>query len=533
MDKIYTFWQSNPNIWFNSTPDDDKYIYDNYIDYLLIFYNTHNMNKNEWTSYCILYDQLLKHINRYINNLYAQPENFIENCYINYNKFKDELSDFEFMFCLMPIRHTHQLTHVKFVLKETWSRLELNKTNQFIKKFLTATYERYIKCTTEHNLINYISNDYISNEIGFIHDDILDKISCTSRDVNNVLTVSNNSLNIYMDDFVKNYNLTNDIIIVSLSGGVDSMVCSYLLNKLKERYVNLVIYAVHIDYYNRTECEKEEQLLIWWCNDILRIPLYIRRIDEINRPKCMEYELRDLYESYTKDVRFNSYININNNNNNNNYNINIVLGHNKDDTIENILTNTASQSHYENLLGMTPISYQSYKEKNICFLRPLINIPKSEIYQYAIDNNIPFLQDSTPKWSQRGKIRDIVKPALNEWNPLFFDGLINLSAKMGQMTLLLDKLISADINNKYNNINEVPIDSIYWTTVLKKNNIHITQKTLINLINRIEHYQKFPHKLRDAQKIQLAVNKNGSNVMLVLKQSYKPVERLHINFCFI
>ena len=363
------------------------------------------------------------------------------------------------------------------------------KENQFIKRFLIATYERYIKCTDETNLTTYINSDIV-----FINEEILDKTLYTFQEK------TNNDLYSIINEFILNNNLNNKEIIISLSGGVDSMVCSYLLNKIP----TIKLSAVHIDYYNRPECEKEEELLIWWCS-LLKIPLYIRRIDEINRPKCMEYELRDLYESYTKDIRYNSYNSINSNINN--Y---VVLGHNKDDTIENIFTNTASCSHYENLLGMTPISNQSYKNKKITFLRPLINIPKSQIYQFAIENNIPFLQDSTPKWSQRGKIRDIVKPALKQWNPLIFDGLINLSNKMSQMTLLLDKLISPNIN--FSDISDVPTDTIYWTTVLKKNNIYITQKTLINLINRIQHYQSFPHKLKDLQKIQLC-----KNTMLTLK----------------
>jgi tRNA(Ile)-lysidine synthetase-like protein len=514
MDKIYTFWENNSNLWFNASADDDKYITDTFINYINNDYINNDyiniINKTDWTSYCILFDQLLKHINRHLNikneRNYEEPDNFLNNCYTNYNKFKDDLSDFEFMFQLMPIRHTHQLSHVKFVLNETWKRLELNKDNQFIRKFLIATYERYIKCTKETNLTPFINSDIV-----FIHDEILDKMTINSKD-----TEPYNLYNI-MNDFISNNNLNNkeikSEITVSLSGGVDSMVCSYLLKKIP----NIKLSAVHIDYYNREECEKEEELLIWWCNTILDIPLYIRRIDEINRPKCMEYELRDLYESYTKDVRFNSYINLSQF---------IVLGHNKDDTIENILTNIVSQSHYENLLGMTPISNQSYKDKNICFLRPLINIPKAEIYQFAINNNIPFLQDSTPKWSQRGKIRDIVRPALTQWNPLIFDGLINLSNKMSEMTLLLDKIISPDINIKYNNIKDVPLDSIYWTTVLKKNNIYITQKTLINLINRIKHYQSFPNKLRDTQKIQLC-----KNTMLVLKENNKnlQINLIHLN----
>ncbi len=510
MNKIYTFWQSNPHLWFNSTADDDKYITDEFFGYYRDSINQvylDELYKEDWTSYCILHDQLIKHFNRHYKINITAPANFINNCYVNYKYLKHhQLNDFEFMFCLMPIRHTHQKVHVDFVLNETWERLTNDKNNQFIRRFLVATYERYIKCTTETNLIDYINSD-IKRE--FNNPEILDKISPT---IDKVAFNNNDSpLKKSMELFLTNNNLINehksDInYIISISGGVDSMVCSYLLKQLSIKYTNLKISCVHINYNNRAECKYEEELLIWWCNTILNIPLYIRKIDEINRPKCMEYELRDLYESYTKDVRFNSYINTSIINNS--Y---IVLGHNKDDTIENIFTNTASCSHYENLLGMTQISNQSFKNKNICFLRPLLNILKSDIYKYAIDNNIPFLLDSTPKWSQRGKIRDIVRPALNEWNPLIFDGLINLSDKMSQMTLLIDKLISKDI--KYNNINDVPLDSIYWSTVLRKNNIYITQKSLINLIDRIKHYQQFPHKLNDLQKIQLCKNKS-----LTLKQ---------------
>jgi tRNA(Ile)-lysidine synthase TilS/MesJ len=151
---------------------------------------------------------------------------------------------------------------------------------------------------------------------------------------------------------------------------------------------------------------------------------------------------------------------------------------------------------------MTPVSNQSYKDKDITFLRPLINIPKIDIYKFAIENNIPFLQDSTPKWSQRGKIRDIVKPALVEWNPLILDGFIKLSEKMSQMTLLLDQLISN--NNNYINIHEVPINNIYWTTYLKKNNIYITQKTLECLIEKIIFLQKNEYKLKEIQKFILS-----------------------------
>ena len=48
---------------------------------------------------------------------------------------------------------------------------------------------------------------------------------------------------------------------------------------------------------NRPESiEEEEQVKKWACNH----KIVVRRINEINRPKCMEYDLRAVYESYTR-----------------------------------------------------------------------------------------------------------------------------------------------------------------------------------------------------------------------------------------
>ena len=47
-------------------------------------------------------------------------------------------------------------------------------------------------------------------------------------------------------------------------------------------------------------------------------------------------------------------------------------------------------------------------------VRLLIGRMKSEVYRYAEENNILFFKDSTPKWSKRGKIRDIVLPQLED-----------------------------------------------------------------------------------------------------------------------
>ena len=87
----------------------------------------------------------------------------------------------------------------------------------------------------------------------------------------------------------------------------------------------------------------------------------------------------------------------------------VLLGHNKDDCFENIITNIINKKNYDNLSGMDYIT----KIDGINFWRPMLNISKNSIIKFANNNNLPYLSDSTPKWSTRGKIRDNLVPLFN------------------------------------------------------------------------------------------------------------------------
>jgi tRNA(Ile)-lysidine synthase TilS/MesJ len=125
-------------------------------------------------------------------------------------------------------------------------------------------------------------------------------------------------------------------------------------------------------------------------------------------------DTRHEYETYTKNVRFEQY---------EKQKCPILLGHNYEDTIENILANIASKKKYENLKGMQPLTIQ----RNVTIMRPLLSVSKSDIYAYAEVYGIPYLPDSTPEWSRRGKLRDHVIPALQQYEPQLLLGLVALS----------------------------------------------------------------------------------------------------------
>lgn len=522
--EIYDFWQANPHLWFGSTPADDFRITELFEDALQ--HPPASSSIKELTGYIILHDQLRRHINRATNGQpYLEPADLIQQCYAGYKVYSSELTDFEFMFVLMPLRHTHQLQHVKFVLAETWKQIQHPATTPesraSLKKYLTATYERYVKCCPDRDkssLVTYLPIQQKPNPApSFIS--ILDpeiKDSYIPQDMwmpNPVL--ANNKLIQQMSRFLTDLSSKDPmtIITVSLSGGVDSMVCTYLLKAIGHPFQ-----AVHINYANRPECPQEVDLIRYWCN-ILAIPLIVRTIDEINRPRCMEPEinLRELYESYTRDIRMLAYINANTDQqaqSNNNY---VMLGHNQDDTIENILTNIASGSHLENLLGMTPKSSQIHFGEEIQFLRPLLNTTKQEIYEFAHLANIPYLIDSTPKWSQRGKIRDIVRPALQAWNPACLPAFIDLATKLTEMSTLISMLVpnpEPESNIMFNSLESIPVNKMYWETLFKKQShqqlpsLQVTQKTLANWLDRLIYLQHHPAKLITNQPVKFTLCKS-------------------------
>ena len=77
----------------------------------------------------------------------------------------------------------------------------------------------------------------------------------------------------------------------------------------------------------------------------------------------------------------------------------ISMGHNKDDCLENIFSNIIRKQKYDNLNGMEFYG----TELNVNIIRPFLDFTKNDIYNIANYYKLPYLYDSTPSWSDRGK----------------------------------------------------------------------------------------------------------------------------------
>ena len=203
------------------------------------------------------------------------------------------------------------------------------------------------------------------------------------------------------DQYLDQYNK----FAVSISGGVDSMLLSYYCSHYaKQNKKELLL--IHINYNNRDCCSKEVEFLKDWSR-FIETRLEFKEM-HIIRDRSSKY--REDYERITKKIRFDFY---------KSFNCPILLGHNKDDCYENIFANLSKQIHFENLFGMRAISV----DNDVTIIRPFLDISKRCIIEKAHYLCIPYLEDSTPAWSVRGKMRDSLIPTIEEFDCKILKGL--------------------------------------------------------------------------------------------------------------
>jgi tRNA(Ile)-lysidine synthetase-like protein len=492
MDTFLAEWLSHPEYWFSGNDDVITEKYKGLLETEV--WNTENKSIMHHLSFIILYDQIPRHI--YRNNdpdniiaIYLKKALFIYN-FVNKSAIFDtgEFKPIEWCFFNLPVRHNNVPNEIIKVINDTWNRVKnTNDTDQYIR-FLKSSYNRI--------LIN--QKDYLEYSSGeFTVTSFVDYIDVLANCPFNLKTTEIEETHLYktIEYFVSKHNLQD--IVISLSGGVDSMVCSFILKKLQEHY-NFNLVAVHIDYANRSY--KEYEFVKDWCAYI-KLPVYTRHITEINRTDCMNYGMRSIYEEYTKKVRFETYKAVS-------ASPNVILGHNYDDCFENILTNICNKEKYDNLRGIR----EEQNIEGICFLRPILNIKKKDIYMFAYNNNIPYLHDSTPEWSQRGKIRDSVKPVLNRWNKDAIPGFFELSDTLAEYEEIVKNIVNTMVFVVKDEL-KIPCSSfilskILWKHIFENQSIYnISQKSFFNFLEKLEHTY-YNLKYQKNTKLKVVLNKN-------------------------
>lgn len=454
MDALLDFWfnPKNEHVWFTPSPEDDKTVTDSFgylIDKLITVPPETLTDPNEFLAYILTYDQVSRHVSRFFGAPY--PEEHLKIALKTASHLLKLYPDLEpfittpkrIPFVLLPYRHTKRLIYLKYVKTLSLRLLETTEQSSYVRRFYQATIKQIGKQTHPTDAPTHLSTEQLVN----LHK-ILDPESTQSlgpprrpHPKHPLLQAIRDTLPVspaYKGKHHEWRKIRVPTLTLSVSGGKDSMALATALKYIQDETPKTStprfnLQAVHINYTNRSTSKQEEDLVTYYVSHILEIPLKIRRITEINRNRTSKE--RKFYEEYTKTVRFRTYNQIQPDNSP----TYVVLGHNHDDTIENIITNITKKQHYDNLLGMKTVSTLTINNTDTKLYRPLLSIPKSEIEDFNRVTGTPFTYDSTPSWSDRGRLRDSVIPALRNFKPSTLEGLTHLSETVSHLSLIYSK----------------------------------------------------------------------------------------------
>ena len=204
-----------------------------------------------------------------------------------------------------------------------------------------------------------------------------------------------------------------DKILVSLSGGPDSVFLLYFLKKYQKRLA-VSLYAFHLNHLLRgKDASLDEDFCKQLCSS-LNIPIYSVRknVKQVAHKKKISIEEAGRVLRYSELSKLIKKISFNK----------IATAHNCDDNAETVLLNLIKGT------GLKGISGIPVKRDNI--IRPILVLPKAEILKYLDLKKIKFRIDSSNFQIdlERNFIRHILLPLIrSKLNPSVDNAIFNSS----------------------------------------------------------------------------------------------------------
>lgn len=225
-------------------------------------------------------------------------------------------------------------------------------------------------------------------------------------------------------DYIKKHNLlnSNDLYLVALSGGVDSVALLLLLDEM-----GCQLHAVHCNFHLRgEESDRDEHFCEQLCQQ-KNIPFHRIHFDTLTYAEAhkisVEMAARELRYRYFEQLREDIGA------------AGVCVAHHRDDTVETVILNLVRGTGLRGLTGIQP--------KNGNILRPLLGVSRAEIEEYLRKKGQEYVTDHTNLETDvlRNKVRLQVIPLLRQLNPAVSENIQRTTENLSDAQAVLDAVM--------------------------------------------------------------------------------------------
>lgn len=219
--------------------------------------------------------------------------------------------------------------------------------------------------------------------------------------------------------FIQSYISKDDVCVLALSGGPDSMCLLSILLEL-----DIPVVCVHVNHHTRESCERDYLFV----RDYLQkqdVPLEYFEIDHYVKGKFTEQEAREFRYERFREVALKYQAKF------------LLTAHHGDDLTETILMRILRGSTLEGYAGIQRKSLWN----DIVVLRPLLTVRKKDVYAYLDERHIPYVEDESNLNDAflRNRIRHVVLPFLEQENPNYHLKMLQFSEILLESNMLIQE----------------------------------------------------------------------------------------------
>lgn len=263
--------------------------------------------------------------------------------------------------------------------------------------------------------------------------------------------------------------LENKRVLLACSTGVDSMVLFDLLCKVKDTQ-DIII--AHINHQKREQSAIEEKFIIDFCQG-LKVKCYTKRLPHYKGSNFQSWARDERYKFF-EEVAIKEEIDI------------LLLAHHANDNLETIILRLIRSASLEGYGGIRSKS----KYHNLDIYRPLLDISKTDITDYAKLNFIKYFDDESNNSDDytRNRIRHHIIPILENENPALLKSIQNYSNTLFEASDFIENYETNFIKNQVIVHNNNDLEKDYFAKFeidsLKKESSFMQEQILFRILKK-------------------------------------------------